>query len=230
MKKKIICIIPARAGSKGIKNKNMVELKGKPLIYWTIKLAKKVKYFDKIVVSTNSKKIQNYSKKNGVQAPYLRPEIISKDKTPMYKVVKDMTQHYIKNNYIPYAVAILQPTSPLRKLSTINKACQIFLKKKYDSLTTIEEIKHNHNPDYIFKNRGEFKKKVFEKLKKKKNRQNEKVFFGLDGGVIFLTKMAVLNNYLIGGNVGFLKVAMPESIDIDNINDLKICRKLDIKI
>ena len=61
MKKKILCVIPARSGSKGIKNKNMVYLKGKPLIYWTIKVAKKIRYFDKIVVSTNSKKIKKTS-------------------------------------------------------------------------------------------------------------------------------------------------------------------------
>ena len=79
------------------------------------------------------------------------------------------------------------------------------LQKKYDSLTTIEEIKHNHNPHYLFKNKTEFKKKVFKRLKKKKIRQNEKLFFGLDGGVIFLTKVKVLNNYLIGGNLGFVK-------------------------
>jgi len=163
MKKKIICIIPARAGSKGIKNKNMVKLKGKPLIHWTIKIAKKVKYFDKIIVSTNSKKIQNYSKRNGIRTPYLRPEKISRDNTPMEKVVKDIAKYYRKMNYIPYAVAILQPTSPFRKLSTINKACKIFLKNKYDSLTTIEEIKHNHNPQYLFKNKADFKKKVFNK-------------------------------------------------------------------
>ena len=71
MKRKILCVIPARAGSKGIKNKNMVNLKGKPLIYWTIKIAKKIRYFDKIVVSTNSKKIKKFSEKNKVEVPFL---------------------------------------------------------------------------------------------------------------------------------------------------------------
>ena len=229
-KKKIVCIIPARSGSKGIKNKNIINLKGKPLIYWTIKLAKKVKFFDRIIVSTNSKKILNFSKKNGVNSSYMRPEKISKDKTPMEAVVKDVFKYLKKREYSPYAFAILQPTSPFRKLSTINKACKVFLDKKYDSLTTIEKIKHNHNPDYLFKDKLEFKKKVFNKLKKKVNRQSDKVYFGLDGGVIFITKTSLLNNYLISGNVGFLEVKMPESIDIDNFDDLRLCRMLSIKI
>ena len=69
---------------------------------------------------------------------------------------------------------------------------QSFFRKKYDSLTTIGKIKHNHNPDYLFKDKIEFKKKVFHKLKKKVNRQSDKVYFGLDGGVIFITKTKVL--------------------------------------
>ena len=68
-KKKIVCVIPARSGSKGIKNKNIINLKGKPLIYWTIKLAKKVKFFDRVIVSTNSKKILNFSKKMVLTRP-----------------------------------------------------------------------------------------------------------------------------------------------------------------
>ena len=229
-KKKIVCVIPARSGSKGIKNKNIINLKGKPLIYWTIKLAKKVKFFDRVIVSTNSKKILNFSKKNGVNSSYIRPEKISKDKTPMEAVLKDVLNYLKKREYSPYAFAILQPTSPFRKLSTINKACKVFLEKKYDSLTTIEKIKHNHNPDYLFKDKIEFKKKVFHKLKKKVNRQSDKVYFGLDGGVIFITKTKVLKNYLTGGNVGFLEVKMPESIDIDTYDDLSLCRILSVKI
>ena len=69
MKNKILCLIPARSGSKGIKYKNLAKLKGKPLLYWTIQIAKKIKYFDKIVVSTDSKKFQNYAIKNNVCAP-----------------------------------------------------------------------------------------------------------------------------------------------------------------
>lgn len=230
MKKKILCIIPARSGSKSVKNKNMIKLKGKPLIYWTIKIAKKVNYFDKIVVSTNSKKIKNYSEKYGVKVPFLRPEKISQDKTPMDDVIKNMINYFKKINYNPYAVAILQPTSPYRKLSTVKKACRIFLQKKLDSLTTIEEIKHNHNPGYLFKNKQEFIKKSLKKLQKKKIRQNEKIYFGLDGGVIFLTRTRLISKYLLGGKFDFIKVEMPESIDIDNVNDLKLSRNINIKI
>jgi len=230
MKKKILCIIPARSGSKGIKNKNMVNLKGKPLIYWTIKIAKKIRYFDKIIVSTNSKKIKKFSEKNKVEVPFLRPEKLSKDKTPMDDVIKNVLNYYKNYNYFPYAIVILQPTSPFRQLSTINKACKIFIKKKLDSLASIQEIKHNHNPNYLFSNKKNFLRKTIKILQKKKYRQNEKVYFGLDGGVIFITKTKVINKYIIGGKIGFIKVKMPESIDIDSMDDLNLCKKINLKI
>ncbi len=230
MKKKILCVIPARSGSKGIKNKNMVYLKGKPLIYWTIKVAKKIRYFDKIVVSTNSKKIKKFSEKNKVEVPYLRSEKLASDKTPMDDVIRDILKYYKNFNYLPYAVVILQPTSPFRQLSTINNACKIFIKKKLDSLISIEEIKHNHNPKYLFSNKKNFLKNTLKTLQKKKFRQSEKVYFGLDGGVIFITKTKVINKYIIGGKIGFIKVKMPESIDIDNIDDLNLCKKINLKI
>ena len=230
MKKKILCIIPARSGSKGIKNKNMVLLKGKPLIFWTIKNAKKIKYFDKVIVSTNSNKIKKFSQKKKVLVPFLRPESLAKDKTPMQRVVNHAVEFYKKENYFPYAVAILQPTSPFRKISTINEACKIFLKNNFDSLISIEPIKHNHNPKYIFNNKKEFIKKTIKNLNKKKYRQSEDSFFGLDGGVIFIIKTKFIKKFLIGGKVGFIKVKMPESIDIDNLDDLNLCKKLNIKI
>ena len=93
------------------------------------KTRKKVKFFDRVIVSTNSKKILNFSRENGVNTSYIRPEKISKDKTPMEEVVKDVLKVFKKRDYSPYAFAILQPTSPFRKLSTINKACKVFLDK-----------------------------------------------------------------------------------------------------
>ena len=71
-KKKILCIIPARGGSKRIKNKNIIKFQNKPLIYWTIKAAKKSKYIDKIIISTDSPKIKAQAEKFGMKIPFLR--------------------------------------------------------------------------------------------------------------------------------------------------------------
>ena len=230
MQNRILCLIPARGGSKGIKNKNLAILKGKPLLYWTLNLAKKIKLFDKIVVSTDSKRIQNYAKKNKVESPFLRPKNISTDTTPMKNVILHTLKYYKKNNYLPTAVVLLQPTSPFRKKSTLIKACKIFIRDKLDSLFTIEKIKHTQHPDYIFHNKNNFLKNTLKKLNKKKNRQSIKDYFALDGGVIFIFKSSTIKKGLISGKLSYIEVKMPECLDIDNLDDLKFAEKININL
>jgi N-acylneuraminate cytidylyltransferase/CMP-N,N'-diacetyllegionaminic acid synthase len=228
VKKKILCLIPARAGSKGIKNKNLVRLKRKPLLYWTIKLAKRIKYFDKIIVSTDSNKIQKYALKQGVDCPFLRPKIISGSRTPMLEVFNHTLQYLSDRNYNPYAVVLLQPTSPMRTAVTINKACKMFLKKKLDSLFSVEKIKHTYHPSFVFKNKFDLVKNKLKNIQKKKYRQNIDDLYALDGGVVFITKVKRNFKHLIGGKLGFIIVKKPESYDIDSIEDLKLCEKTKI--
>ena len=87
--KSILIIIPARSGSKGIKNKNMKKIKGYPLIYYSIKYAKKTKFIDKIVVSTDSKKYCKIVNKFGVETPFLRKKSLAGDGVQDYPVVLD---------------------------------------------------------------------------------------------------------------------------------------------
>ncbi len=113
--KKILCLIPARGGSKEIKNKNLLPLKSKPLIYWSIKLAKKIKFFDRVVVSTDSLKIKSVAEKFGAEVPFIRPKKISKSQTPMIDVINHCILFYKKKNIKFDAITLFQPTSPFRK-------------------------------------------------------------------------------------------------------------------
>ena len=93
---KFLAIIPARKGSKTLPKKNYKSFNKKPLIYWTIKAALKSNCFEKIVVSTDSTKIQAIAKKMGVECPYLRPKKLSGDKVNVHKVVKHVIEYYKK--------------------------------------------------------------------------------------------------------------------------------------
>ena len=230
MKNKILCLIPARSGSKGIRYKNLAKLKGKPLLYWTIKIAKKIKYFDKIIVSTDSNKFQKYAIKNKVCAPFLRPKIISRGDTPMKDVMRHTLDYFKKNNYIPFAIAVLLPTSPMRKKSTLNKACRIFIKKKLDYIVTVEKIKHNYHPEFVFRNKNELIKSKIKNLQEKKIRQKINDLFGVDGGVISITKTKYVSKSLVGARLDYLIINRPESYDIDSVEDLKLCEKTKIKL
>lgn len=224
---KFLCLIPARKNSKGIKNKNFKIFNKKPLIYWTIKIAKQCKYINRIIVSTDSKKISTYSKKLKVEVPFIRPKNISKDNTEMIDVVKHLIKFTEKEKYNFDALIILQPTSPLRKISDLNRACKIFSKKNWDSLISIIPIPHQFNNNLVLNNRGHFLK-----LKKKfislRNNISEK--YTSDGGYLFITKKDKLKKYIIGGKIYGYKINPKHSIDINNKYEFDIAEILMKKI
>jgi len=132
-----ICLIPARSGSKRIKNKNIKKFLGKPLINWSIQKAKKSKLFNEIIVSTDSEKIANIAKKLGASVPFLRPKKLSSD----YAVDRDVLHHYLdytrKNNIKINLLCYLYPTVPLLKISTLKKCYNLINKTKCPKVITI---------------------------------------------------------------------------------------------
>ena len=150
-----ICLIPARSGSKRIKNKNIKKFLGKPLINWSIQKARKSKLFNEIIVSTDSKKIANIAKKLGASVPFLRPKKLSSD----YAVDRDVLHHYLdyirKNNIKVNLLCYLYPTVPLLKISTLKKCYNLIKKSKYSKVMTV--CKFNSPIERAFKknHRGE---------------------------------------------------------------------------
>ena len=139
---KIIGVIPARSGSKGIKNKNIVNLNGKPLIYYTIKAAIKSKVCDKILVSTDSERISTIAKKYGADVPFLRPKKFAKDFTTTEETLQNALAQ--AESYYGYKFGIcvfLSPTNIFRKISWIKTAVSILKKNKnYDSAFSVHQI------------------------------------------------------------------------------------------
>ena len=119
--KKILAIIPARSGSKRIKNKNIVKFKGDPMIVQTLKVAKKCKYIDKVVVSTDSKKIINICKSYGVNTPFLRNTAYDDKSSVQQATLAAISQS--EDYYGKFDVVIqLMPNCPIRKLETLNSS------------------------------------------------------------------------------------------------------------
>ncbi|MDA9658357.1 acylneuraminate cytidylyltransferase family protein [Candidatus Pelagibacter sp.] len=137
MKPVVIAIIPARSGSKGIKNKNIKIFKKKPLIYWSIKSCIESKIIKKIYVSTDSKKYAKISIDSGADKIIMRPKKISKDKSTDLEFIT----HAMKNISINYdIIAHIRPTTPLRKKGLIDLAIKKFIKSKNNSLRTVNEM------------------------------------------------------------------------------------------
>lgn len=215
--KKILAIIPARGGSKEIPKKNIVKVKGKPLIFYSIKNAKESKYINRIIVSTDSKKIADISEKYGAEIPFLRPAELAKDESPTSDAVKHvLKQLKKKENYTPDLVVILQPTSPLRTAKTIDVAIQVFFDKikNYDSLIPLYPIEGKtgvvknevFTPNYVLGSRRQDIEPVYKEC-----------------GTIYIFKPELVERGDLFGEKIFPFVIKnyEESIDVDSFDDLK---------
>ena len=120
--KKVLAVIPARGNSKSIKNKNIKLLFGKPLIYYSINIAKQSKLINRVIVSSESKKIINIAKKYGAEAPFIRPKKFSKDNSRDLGVFLHCLKWLKKKeNYIPDLIVNLRPTYPFSSVNIIIK-------------------------------------------------------------------------------------------------------------
>lgn len=141
--KKILAIIPARAGSKGIKDKNIIDLNGKPLIAYSIEAGLKSKYIDKVVVTTDGEEIAREAIKYGAEVPFLRPEYLSSDNAKTIDAVIHCIEEMEKLGEKYDYVVLLQPTQPLRQSWHIDEAIELILEKNEEALVSVSKVKDN---------------------------------------------------------------------------------------
>ena len=136
MKKNIISIIPARSGSKSIKDKNIKLFRGKPLIYWSIKASKNCKLINKTIVTTDSEKYKKIAYASGADIVIKRPKKISLDNSTDLQFIK----HAINNLEFDFEYIVhLRPTTPLRNKKDLNNSIKKFINTKYTSLRCVHE-------------------------------------------------------------------------------------------
>ena len=217
-----VALIPARAGSKGIKNKNLKKINNKSLTELAIDVAKKSKIFDKIILSSDSKKILRLAIKNKIIS-HLRSKNLSSDKSNILDTILNIKEKFqFKKNFYLF---ILEPTSPLRKVSQIKQANRMILKKKLDSFCTFTESMVS--PFRIWK----MENRILKPLLNKRvwvPRQTYKKHYQAVGNIIALnlTKFNKKNKKILFGKIGYKILKKIESIDIDSLDDLRIVRKL----
>tara|TARA_B100000941_G_C28472958_1_gene537486 strand:- start:731 stop:1429 length:699 start_codon:yes stop_codon:yes gene_type:complete len=219
---KILCTICARSGSKGIKNKNIKQLLGKPLIYYTIKQAKNAKIFSNIVVSTDSAKIKKIANKYKVSCWYLRSKKLSNDYSSKLPVIKDALIKSEKKFGIKYDyICDLDVTSPLRKIKDIILSYKKVKKKNIQNLISVCFSKKNPFFNVIIK-----KNKGFEIVnyssRKYKRRQDAPVCYDVNAAIYFWKRQALIaNKKLIGSQTNIHIMPQNRSIDIDTKDDFE---------
>ena len=135
--KRILGIIPARGGSKGLPQKNVKSLQGKPLIAWTIEQSLASKHLDQVIVSTDDKEIDAVSERFGVKAPFVRPEALATDEARMVDVVLHAINWLENNDRIYDLIVLLQPTSPTRITEDIDNAIELLFKRGASSIISV---------------------------------------------------------------------------------------------
>ena len=214
---KVLGIIPARKNSKGIKNKNLKKLNGKPLIEYTIESAIKSK-INHIIITSDIKSLSIYDDDKRVTF-ISRPEKLCKSNTEMNEVV-DHTLKIVKKKFDIFV--ILQPTSPFRNYQHINQAIKIFSKdKKANSLVSVCEVPHNFN----FEKLGKIDKGYLNCKTKIRNRQKIEKIYARNGAIYLARYEKYRGSLLISKIIPFI-MNPKDSIDIDNMHDWKIAESI----
>jgi N-acylneuraminate cytidylyltransferase/CMP-N,N'-diacetyllegionaminic acid synthase len=224
--KKILAIIPARAGSKGIKYKNLKKINGKTLFHICFKESLKSKYLDKIVISTDIQKIIKETNLCKRTLLVKRPKIYSGDNATMFSVISHVVNFLKKDGKFYDYIAILQVTCPFRKFSDIDNSIKIFInKKRADTLISVSLMDDFH-PARMYKKKG-FYLQSLDKNKMYKNRQQlEKIYHR--NGLIYLFKVSNLEkfNSFYGKKIIPFIIDRNRSLNIDNYNDLTYARAI----
>lgn len=224
---KCLCIIPARSGSKRIKNKNIIKFNNKPLIYYTIQFAKKLNFVNKIIFSSDSNKYLNLAKKYKISNLTLRPKKISNDNSQTIDVIKYELEKLEKEKSKTYDyILLLQPTTPFRDLNLFKKAFKVLKNsKEYDSVITVNLVT-NHHPyrmkifnGKLIKNFMNFKKESFKAVKKL-----PKVYIRSGSMYLFKTNNIEKHASILGKKTYGLEVSGKYALNIDEKEDLVITR------
>ena len=220
--KSVLAIIPARGGSKGVPRKNIRNVAGKPLIAWTIEEAKKSKYIDKLILSSDDAEIIAVAREWGCDAPFVRPAELSQDSTPGIEPVIHALRIFPEYDY----VVLLQPTSPMRTVEDIDGCIELCVSKQVTACVSVTEP--DKSPYWMYTVDSSDKlRKLIDVDSIYTHRQHLPEVYVLNGAV-YVMKTMELNMYrsfLIDGTIAYV-MAKESSIDIDSEYDVALAEIL----
>ncbi|MEJ9212203.1 acylneuraminate cytidylyltransferase family protein [Bacillus smithii] len=220
--KKVLAIIPARGGSKGIPRKNIKNLAGKPLIAWTIEEAKKSKYIDRLILTSEDKEIINVANEYGCEVPFVRPKELAQDDTPGVAPILHAIQEVPGFDYI----VLLQPTSPLRLVKDIDGAIE--KSEKNHGIACVSVCKTDKNPYWMYQlDSKDFMSPFINTDHFPVRRQDAPAIYQLNGAVYVSTvEELIKQRTFLQDKVLAYQMPSERSVDIDTIIDFKICEML----
>ncbi|ATD54384.1 acylneuraminate cytidylyltransferase family protein [Clostridium chauvoei] len=223
--KKFLAIIPARSGSKGIKDKNIIDLNGKPLIAHTIENAKKSNIFTDIIVSTDSDVYADISRSFGAWVPFLREENLSKDTSSTEEVLLDVIKRLREMGKEYDYFVLLQPTSPLRTNKDIIKAANLIIDEELNSVVSVCEM--DHSPLLSNTLPSDLSLKDFINKNNLKRRQELGTFYRINGAIYIcrVKNYEITKSFYEDKSKAYI-MDRASSIDIDEPVDLIVAKAL----
>jgi CMP-N-acetylneuraminic acid synthetase len=151
----VLGVIPARGGSKGIPRKNIRMFLGKPLLAWTIEVARESGILDRMIVSTDDEEVAAVGRSCGAEVPFLRPAALAGDDAPTAPAIRHAVERLAEDDgWRPDLVAVLEPTSPARRPEHVREALSLLVEHGADSVASVSEVPHHYSPLKVLKLTG----------------------------------------------------------------------------
>ena len=218
---RLVAVIPARGGSKGIPGKNIALCAGKPLLAWTCEAALGSRSLARTIVSTDAEDIATVARRYGVEVPFVRPSALSADDTPAMPVLQHALEWLeVAGDHVD-ALVLLQPTSPLRRSEHIDAAAELFEATRADSVVSVVDVPHRYHPDSVMIERDGGLQPYLAGTETVTRRQNQQPLLARNGPAVLIVSRAMVKaGKLYGGRTVGYRMSQHESIDIDTPEDL----------
>ncbi|MBN4070653.1 acylneuraminate cytidylyltransferase family protein [Olleya sp. AH-315-F22] len=220
---KVLGIIPARGGSISVPDKNIKLLVGKPLLQYTVDVAKKSKNISRLILSSEDDKIIKVAQQLNLEVPFKRPINLAKDDTPTLPVIQHALKFFMEKDIYFDAVCLLQVTSPFKTSEFIDEAIDKFVKSGADALVSVQQVPNEFNPHWTFRVNNKDNLKLFTGEKQIISRRQDLPKVYHRDGTIYITKTSVLleQNSLYGSKLSYIESPSNVHINIDTIEDWK---------
>jgi CMP-N,N'-diacetyllegionaminic acid synthase len=212
----VLGVIPARGGSKGIPNKNLVPIGGRPLLAYTADAALRSVRMTRVIVSTDDSAIADAARALGVEVPFMRPVALAADETPMLPVLQHALSAMREAGFAADAVALLQPTSPLRRAEHIDAALELLDTSDADAVVSVVEVPHQFNPASVLRLEGD---RLFPFMDGPTvtRRQDKPRVLARNGPAVLAVRASVIERgSLYGDDCRALVMSAEDSLDIDS--------------
>lgn len=229
---RILAVIPARGGSKGVPGKNIKLLNGKPLLLYTTETALQSQYLTEVILSSEDDHVIDAGEMAGVKVPFVRPLDLAQDDTPTIDVIIHALEWFQKQAVFFDAVCLLQVTSPFRTVAFLDESLVKFMESGCDSLVSVQKVPHEFNPHWTFEVNKEGNLKIATGEEDIITRRQELPEAYHRDGSIYITKTDVLlkQKSLFGNSIAFNESPSDFYVNIDTLEDWKKAEKLSKKL